>query len=314
MYRIGVDIGGMSVKTGVVDESGKILAVAKTKTDKNPDNAVTNIVSDIEKVIAKVNVKKEEILGIGIGCPGALDVPNGVIVFANNLNWHNVPLCKLLKDKFGLDAKLCNDADAAALAEALYGAGKDYKDSIMLTLGTGVGGGIVINGKLYQGGRMLGTELGHVSLVYDGLRCSCGRKGCIEMYASATALMRQTREAMEKDETSKMWDYCNGDINNVSGLTAFECEKLGDASARQVVDNYCSYLGESVMNFLNMVRPDAVILGGGISAQGKNLTDRIQAYCEKWHYGYVGAPRTEIVTAKLGNDAGIIGAASLFNL
>jgi glucokinase len=179
-------------------------------------------------------------------------------------------------------------------------------------LGTGVGGGIIIDNKLFEGGFSRGAELGHITLFLDGEPCSCGRRGCIEAYASATALIKQTKVAMENDKNSAMWAFVNGDINNVDGRTAFECSKQGDKTAEKIVDTYVYYLAESMLNMFNIFRPEAFILGGGISAQGDYLVNKLKAYCEKFDYGYKRAPRTEIVTAKLGNDAGIIGAAALF--
>jgi glucokinase len=183
----------------------------------------------------------------------------------------------------------------------------------MFTLGTGVGGGIVIDKKLFEGGRSFGAELGHTTLVLDGVPCNCGRSGCIESYISATALIKQTKAAMLKNKNSLMWEFTNGDIDKVDGRTAFECAKKGDKAAITVRDKYVRYLSESIINMLNIFRPDAFILGGGVSAQGKYLTDLVQDYCEKKNYGYLSAPRTEIITAELGNDAGIIGAAALVN-
>ena len=181
----------------------------------------------------------------------------------------------------------------------------------MLTLGTGIGGGIVINKKLYEGHAGMAGELGHIVMVKGGIKCGCGRYGCFEQYASATALIRQTKEAMLNDNTSIMWNYANGDIENVNGITAFACAKKGDKTANIVVDNYVSYLSEGILDYCNIFRPEMVILGGGISKEGEYLTDKIKDYLEKFAYGYKGTPKSEIVTAKLKNGAGIVGAASL---
>jgi glucokinase len=310
MYSIGIDIGGMSIKTGLVKD-GVIIEQNRVKTAKTPKECIIDMVGQINTLLKNNGVSVEQLNGIGIGCPGAVSRETGMVEFLPNLGWEKVPLVEELKNHFDVDVVLSNDANVAALAETMYGCAKDYNTSVMFTLGTGVGGGIVIDNKLFEGGWSRGAELGHATLFLDGEQCTCGRTGCIECYTSATALMKQTREAMLADKNSLMWDYVGGDIEKVDGRTAFECEKKGDKAAKTVVDNYVKYLGESILNMLNIFRPEAFILGGGVSAQGKNLTDRLEAYCEKFDYGYRNAPKTKILIATLGNDAGIIGAAAL---
>ena len=312
MYSIGIDIGGMSIKVGLVND-GAIIEQNRSKTAKTATECIENMINQINTLLVNNNVSLSKLKGIGIGCPGAVSSETGVVEFLPNLGWENVALAHELKKAFNVNIALSNDANVAALAETIYGCAKDYKTSVMFTLGTGVGGGIVIDNKLFEGGWSRGAELGHATLILGGEDCSCGRCGCIECYTSATALIKQTKRAMLGDKTSKMWQYVNGNIDAVDGRTAFECEKLGDKTAKSVVDTYVMYLGESILNMLNIFRPEAFILGGGISAQGKNLTDRLEKYCEKYDYGYKDAPRTKILTATLGNDAGIIGAASLLD-
>ncbi len=311
MYTIGIDIGGMSIKIGVVDDQGVILEQIRFKTAKTSTQCIRDMITNIELLLKNNSLTEKDLRGIGIGCPGAVSRETGDVIFLPNLGWENVPLAKELKNKFNVEVILSNDANVAALGETIYGAAKDYNTVAMFTLGTGVGGGIVIDNKLFEGGWSRGAELGHMTLYLDGLPCSCGRTGCIEKYVSATALMEQTREAMLQNKDSKMWEFVNGDINNVDGRTAFECSKTGDEAACKVVDTYVMYLGESLLNMFNIFRPEAFILGGGVSAQGKYLNDKLKDYCEKFDYGYKNAPRTEILTATLGNDAGIIGAAAL---
>ncbi len=311
MYTIGIDIGGMSVKVGLVDEKGNIIEKNVEKTIPGYQNVVNNMVSQVNRLLKSNNLTIKDIKGIGVGCPGAVSGKKGIIDVLPNLDWENVPLVKLLQDALGVKVVISNDANVAHLAEAVFGVAKNINDSIMLTLGTGVGGGIVINKKLYEGTDSKGAELGHSTLILGGKPCSCGRNGCIETYVSATALMAQTREAMLEDKSSKMWDFVGGDINNVNGRTAFECAKMGDATAEKVVSNYVMYLSESLMNMMNIFRPEMIILGGGVSGQGDYLINRINEYCEKYAYGYHGAPKPEIVIARFGNDAGIIGAAAL---
>ncbi len=313
MFSFGVDIGGMSIKTGLVDEAGKIVSVRRTKTSKDASEDINNIVKDIESIILETKINRSEVKGVGIGCPGAVSSNSGIVDILPNLGWEKVPVVEMLKKATGFDVKISNDANVAALAETVYGSARGYNNVIMFTLGTGVGGGIIIDKKLYEGNDGKGAELGHSTLFLDGKECTCGRRGCIECYVSATALMEQTKEEMLKNKDSYMWSLCEGDINNVSGKTAFDGEAKGDASAKKVVDTYVKYLGESMMNMFNIFRPEAFILGGGVSAQGENLTKRLEEYCEKQNYGYKLSPKVKILTAKLGNDAGIIGAGALFN-
>lgn len=311
MYTIGVDIGGMSIKVGLVDDEGVIVNQSRVKTASTADMVIKNMVKQINDLLESKNLRVSEIRGIGIGAPGAVTGKTGMVNFLPNLGWENVPLVSELKKYFDTEIKISNDANVAALAETIYGVAKNYNSSVMFTLGTGVGGGVVIDKKLFEGESSMGTELGHVTLILGGEPCSCGRSGCIERYTSATALIEQTKTAMLKDKDSLMWKFVDGNIENVDGRTAFECAKQGDECAQKVCDTYVYYLGESILNMLNIFRPEAFILGGGISAQKEYLTDKLKAYCEKFNYGYKSAPKTEILTATLGNDAGIIGAAAL---
>lgn len=310
MYCVGVDIGGMSIKIGVVDSNGKLIKKDRVVTDIA--GGPHKIISDIGKLILSlVDPYDNDFAGVGIGCPGAINSSAGVVDRAFNLNWYKVPLAEELMRMINRHTLVSNDANCAALGETMFGVGRTYKDTIFLTLGTGVGGGIVLGGKLYEGNEGKGAEMGHTVLVVDGEQCTCGRKGCLEAYCSATALIRDTQKAMEKDRSSKMWDYSEGSLDKVSGKTAFECSKLGDKSAIKVVDRYIKYLGEGMLNFANIFRPQAIILGGGICAQGDYLIYKLKDYCKDRNYGFADTPRFDILAAQLGNDAGIIGAAAL---
>lgn len=309
--RIGVDIGGTTIKIGIVEEDGTISAKSVINTEKTADAVIDTLAAAIEKLLSENGLNEHKIKGIGIGCPGSVTAKTGVVEFSGNLHWDKVELVKGLKSRINTEYRLTNDANAAAYGETVYGAAKGFSDVVMFTLGTGVGGGIIIDKKLYEGNESKGGEVGHTLLVMNGEECTCGRKGCIEAYISATALIRDTKRAMTKDASSKMWDYADNDINNVNGRTAFAMEKEGDAAATEVVNNYVAYLSEAIMDYCNIFRPEAFVIGGGISGEGKNLTDRIEAYCEPRFYGFKGTPKVKILTATLGNDAGIIGAAAL---
>ena len=312
MYYLGIDIGGMSIKCGLVSVEGEILYSQAIQTENHPqEEQIKRIARLIFDVLAKNNLTKSQIKGVGIGCPGAIIAGQGIVKTSANLKWTDFPLKDLLSKEIGIPVRVANDADSATLGEAIFGVAKNKSNVILLTLGTGIGGGIVINKKLYEGHAGTAGELGHIVMVKNGLPCGCGRNGCYEQYASATALIRQTKEAMLEDKTSKMWEYANGNIENVNGVTAFACAKQGDKLAQKVVDTYIEYIAEGILDYCNIFRPEMIILGGGISKEGEYLTDKIKDYLEKYNYGYKGTPKAEIVTAKLKNGAGIVGAASL---
>ena len=314
MYVFGVDIGGTGVKSGIVNEKGEIVVKSSIPTDKGHDYRVIvkDIADQLGGLCASSGIKIEEIAGIGVGCPGAIDSAKGVVNYSNNLEWSYVPLVEELGKYFSVPIRVGNDANVAALGETVFGAGRDYHDTVMITLGTGVGGGVVIENRLFEGNGSAGTELGHTVIMTGGELCTCGRRGCLEAYASATALIRDTKVEMRKNPKSAMWDFVGGNIDKVDGRTSFECAKQGDYSAKRVVDNYIEYLGEGLCNFVNIFRPQAIILGGGVCAQGKNLTDPLEKYIETFSYGGDRSPHVELLIASLGNDAGLIGAASLF--
>lgn len=313
MYSVGVDIGGMSIKVGIVDSNGKIISKSVFETTSNAYSCIDKLGETINLLIDNQGLQLSDIKGIGIGCPGSVQKENGFIEILPNLGWEGVSIVELLKNKINLPIEIANDASAAVLGEFVYGQAKGLNDVIMFTLGTGVGGGMILNGKLYEGASSKGGELGHVTLHVDGYECTCGRKGCVETYVSATALIKETKRAMLNDKSSKLWSCCEGDIDRVNGKTAFDCENI-DQTAKSLVETYIKHLSESVLNMLNIFRPQMVVIGGGIGKQGKNLTDRVVEYCEKYHYGYPGALVPKIVPASLGNDAGIIGAAALLNV
>ena len=310
---IGVDVGGMSIKAALVSREGEIIYKSTKKTNCL-EGGPGVLLKDIKDLMLEhiEYAKKNDYLvkGIGFGIPGVVNNAKGTIDYAVNLGVENLNLRDYLSE-LKLPIALSNDANVACLGEERFGAAKDYKNVVMLTLGTGVGSGIVIDDKLFEGNEGKGAELGHDVIVIDGEQCSCGRKGCFECYASASALLRFTRQEMKRNKDSMMWKYCNGDIENVDGLTSFECAKKGDVSANLVVDTYVKYLSEGILNACNVFRPEVVLLGGGISNQDKYLTDKVTKYCADRNYGFKNTPKVEIRVASLKNDAGVIGAACL---
>ena len=310
-YYIGIDLGGTFIKGGIVDDTGRILVKDKvpTESEKGAGRVALNIASLCEKLLESVNMTKNDIVGIGMGVPGMIDSEKGEVVYSNNLNWEHFLIGEETEKLTGLPVKIANDANVAALGETKFGVGKAYQNTVMLTLGTGVGGGIVIDGKLFEGNRSAGAELGHAVIVAGGEQCTCGRKGCLEAYASATALIRDTKRAMQSDKNSKMWEI--GSLDNVTGKTAFDY-KDSDNSAKAVVENYIEKLGVGITNLVNEFRPEAVILGGGVCAQGDNLIKPLEEYVKKEIFAGDKGPKVQILVATLGNDAGLLGAAALW--
>lgn len=309
-YYIGIDLGGMSAKAGIVDEEGVLLNFDRCETSAkdSPEKTAENLANLAERVIANAEISMEQIAAIGIGSPGIVDSKNGVVVCWTNFDWENVPLAQLIQSKIGLPVFVTNDTNAAALGEATYGGGKEYSDSVMLTLGTGIGGGIVIDGILIEGYGSAGSELGHMMIRKRGIKCTCGRCGCFECYASATALKRETCKAMKRDSASLMWMTAKT-LDDVSGRTAFLAAEKGDKAAKKVVKNYIEDLGDGIINIVNLLRPQVIILGGGVSNEGENLIAPLKKYIYKKIYAPVEYVPLEILQATLGNDAGIYGAA-----
>ena len=313
MIAIGIDIGGTSIKGAAVTSEGKVLEVYSMPVEKGePQETTINKLIDItNKYLNEHGYNKDSVKGIGIGVPGAIDSKHGVCSASNNLGWSELPIQKMMEEGTGLPVRITNDANAAALGEARYGAGKEFQNIIMITLGTGVGGGIVIDGKLYEGNEGKGAELGHTLLVLGGHKCTCGRNGCFEQYASATALIRDTKVAMDKNPDSMMWDLFNK-YGKVDGRVAFDAAKAGDKIANEVVDQYVYFLSEGLLNYCNIFRPEAIILSGGIANAGDFLIDKIKLYLKDHIYGFPATPAVDVKVSELGYDSGKIGAAALF--
>jgi glucokinase-like ROK family protein len=310
-YYIGIDLGGTFIKGGIVDDMGNIVLQDKvpTESEKGAGRVATNIANLCKNLLKRVNMSATDIVGIGMGVPGMIDSAKGEVVYSNNLNWKHFFISKEVEKQTGLPVKIANDANVAALGETKFGCGKAYNNTVMLTLGTGVGGGIIIDGKLFEGNRSAGAELGHSVIVAGGEQCTCGRKGCLEAYASATALIRDIKRAMLADKNSKMWEI--GSLDNVTGKTAFDYKDC-DQSAKTVVDSYIEKLGVGITNIANEFRPEAVILGGGVCAQGDNLIKPLQEFVNKEIFAGEKGPQVKILTATLGNSAGLLGAIALY--
>ncbi len=314
MYYLGIDLGGMSIKAGICDDNGNILVkdTCVTVRDEDGDRIIKDMAQLCLKVISDAGLTVDDIEYAGIASPGSADNERGVIIYASTLPFLNYPISEKLSELTGIKKiYIDNDANAAAKGEATYGAAKGYNNSLFVTIGTGVGGGIIINGKVYSGFNFSGAELGHIVIIKDGEECPCGRKGCLESYASATALIQQTKEKMLEDKDSALWRVCNGDIEKVNGKTVFDAMLLNDASAKAVFDKYIEYVASGITSFINIFQPEVLSIGGGISKQGETLIAPIREIVEREQYSRFCDKKTIIKVAELGNDAGIIGAASL---
>lgn len=307
---IGIDLGGMSAKGALlVGDQLKGKSRVETSASDTAEQTALAIASLVLQTAEKANKQLDDIQAIGIGAPGVVDSEHGIIVSWTNFGWKNVRLAALVEKYTGKKTFLLNDANAAALGEAEYGAGKRFSDSVLLTLGTGIGSGIILGGKLFEGFRSAGAEIGHVVIHRDGELCSCGRKGCFERYASASALIRFTRESMRDEPNSALWKYAPT-AERVDGRTVFLALKEGDPVAQRVLDRYVAELGEGIVNVANALRPQAVILGGGISAEGDTLLLPLRNYVYPRLYVSTEYAPFEICCAALGNDAGLYGAAA----
>lgn len=303
---LGVDLGGTNIKAALVDSSGGILATAVRPT-RLPRSAEA-VCDDIAALCGELAARSAlPVRGIGVGCPGTVDDRTGLVRYSNNLNWKNFSMGPYLAQKTGLPVRLVNDANAAALGEAAAGCAKNADSAVILTLGTGVGGGVVLNGRLLTGWTGAGAELGHTVIREGGALCTCGRRGCLEAYASATALVRMTREAMAAHPESAMHR-----LGRVTGRTAFDAAAAGDAAGQQVVEQYIHDLAVGVANLINVFFPEVVGLSGGVANQGESLLEPLRREVEPLVFGHEFAEKkTRIVCCTLGYEAGMIGAALL---
>ena len=312
-YYIGVDIGGTNVKAGVVDENAQLVAHVslKTKAKDGYQSVLKTVKQAIEQATELSGEPIERIKTIGIGCPGSMDSENGVVLYSNNLGWKNAPLAKDLSEYFtGKRIILENDANAAAYGEYLAGAAKGATNAVVLTLGTGVGAGVIINGEIYKGSNNAGGEIGHTVIEVDGAQCTCGRKGCFEAYASATGLVRMTDEMIEKYPTGRLHEMVDRD-GKISARTAFNAAKLGDPEGMEVVSKYIKYLACGITNVINIFQPDILCIGGGVCNEGDNLLKPLKSLVAKEIYSKDSKKNTEIVICTLANEAGMIGSAML---
>ena len=315
MYRIGIDFGGTNIAVGLVDEELKVVRKASLPTKKgerHPDEMVADMATLCRRLVEEQGIDFSKVASIGIASPGVVNSKTGVVEYYCGMEMNHYKMADLLSSL--LDGYrpiyMENDANAAALGEVKAGAAKGANNALMITLGTGVGGGIVIDGKIYSGFNFAAAELGHTVIEKDGVPCACGRKGCWEKYSSASGLIRMTKEKMEERKDSLMWTLCP-EIDKVSGRTAYDAAKKGDEAALEVVAKYQDYLAVGLANMVNIFQPEVLLIGGGVCGEGDYLLTPVNAQVMEEQYAKTSARKTKLAIAALGNDAGIVGAAAL---
>ena len=312
MYYIGLDVGGTTFKAGVVTEDGRIVHkdAMPTGIERPYQEIIADMAALCKKVAADAGIEMSEIKSIGVGVPGLFDNKTGMIPFCTNLGWHDIPFVAEMKKHLDTPVYGDNDATVAGLAESVAGVSAGIRDSVFLTLGTGVGGGIIIDGKPYSGAHGCGSEIGHMMIKMGGELCTCGNYGCFERYASATAIIREARKAIVEYPESSMLAACGGDPEKLNAKIVIDAAKAGDAAAKAVFGGYVQALAVGIINIINMLDPEVIVLGGGVSAAGEFLLDAVREAVKPMVF-FKTMPYARIELAQLGNDAGIIGAAML---
>ena len=314
MYKIGIDLGGTNIAAGIVDENYKIITKGSvpTKANRAPEEIIKDMGALCNDLLKQANLKAADIACAGIATPGTANRDTGVVEYANNLPFVKFPIAAVLQKYLDVKKVLIeNDANAAAKGEAIAGAAKGCNHAVMITLGTGLGGGIIIDKKVYSGFNFAGAELGHMVIEYNGRQCTCGRKGCWEAYSSATGLINMTKDKLAATKDSLMHKMVEENGGEISGKTAFAAARLGDKAATEVVEEYIAYLSCGISNIINIFQPEVLCIGGGVCKEGDYLTGPLMGIIAKEQYTRDNANKTEIKIAALGNDAGIIGAAVL---
>lgn len=312
MVYIGVDLGGTGIKAGVVNEKGEILSKGSTPTliERPYQAIIADIAALCVKAADEAGVLMEDVAAIGVGVPGICDPKTGVIPLCTNLGWRGVPFVEEMHKHIDKPVRVDNDATVAGLAESIAGVSAGSQASVFITLGTGVGGGIIINGRPYSGAHGVGSEIGHMILRMDGEMCTCGNRGCFERYASATAIIRDARRAVQEHPESAIMVRCGGDPEKINAKIVIDCAKEGDAIAKEVFDGYIRGLAHGIVSLINVLDPEVIVLGGGVSAAGQFLLDAVREAVEPLIF-FKTMPHARIELAQLGPDAGIIGAAML---
>lgn len=311
-YYVGVDLGGTNIAAGITDENFNVLIKGSVPTlaQRGPDAITADMAAHVKKLCADIGITIDDVSGVGISAPGTVNPETGVIEYANNINFRDYPMKKVFSELTGIpEDKIAigNDANLAAYGEYVAGAGKGTKSLVMITLGTGVGGGVIIDGKMITGFKFGGAELGHMVIVHNGRKCTCGRRGCFEAYCSATALVKLTKEKFVSESDTLMHEMCDGDVEKVGGKTAFAAMKKGDRAGAEVVSEYIDKLACGIANLINIFQPEILLIGGGVCNEKEHLLNPLFS---KLDHEIYGERQTKVAIAALGSDAGIIGAAA----
>ncbi len=314
-YRIGVDLGGTNIKVGVVNRENEIVAMHSMPTlaQRTWKLIAKDIVKTIHIAAKSAGVELSECEGVGMGTPGTVNVDEGVIVYSGNfLDFEDIPMQKELEDMLNMPVRISNDANCAAMGEFVAGAAKDHDSVVLITLGTGVGTGFVLDNKIFEGGGPGGAEGGHMVIVQGGERCTCGRKGCLEMYASATALVRNSIKAANENPNSLLAKLYKENDNKMNGIIPFKAARANDETGLKIVDDYARFLAVGIVNLVNIIRPQVILISGGISNEKEYLTDKLNYFVNTYSFAGSRIKIPQVSTATLGNKAGIVGAANLF--
>lgn len=317
-YIAGVDLGGTTINTGVVSFDGQRvlgLHTAPTQADRGPKYVVDKIIGMVRESMRIASDEEalddDAIVGIGVGSPGPLDRATGTVIETPNLGWRNFPLRDLIANAVGLPAELDNDANAATIGEWWVGAGKDVESMVGVTLGTGIGGGIVLGGKLYHGASDVAGEIGHMSIDSTGRKCKCGNYGCLEAYASGPAIAARAVEGLQTGEESLLPELVEGELSRITAETVYEGIVAGDAFAREVMRDTAKFLGSGLANLINILNPDMIVISGGVTRAGDHLLEPLRNEVRRRAFR-PAFESCEIVTSELGTSAGVIGAACVF--
>ena len=313
--RIGIDLGGTNIVVGIVTNEGKILIKKSTPTlaSRTALVVIEDMVNLIYKTLEASHISMEDIQLIGIGVPGLVDYKSGIVKECVNIGWENVDLCKILKEKTGKRIFIENDANAAAGGEYLFGIMKNNLNSVFLTLGTGIGGGIILDGKLHRGKNGYAAEIGHMIIGENFYNCACGNNGCFETFASATAIIKYAKKLINQDSQDTLILQKIVDLEDIDAKVIFDCAKQGDELANLVLQRFIKYFAIGICNIVNILDVEMIAIGGGVSAAGEFFMDSLLRDIKKYKL-FKELPVCNIKIATLGNDAGIIGAAMLDRL
>ena len=314
-YYVGLDVGGTTMKAAVVDDAGTVFGTATMSTEahKGQEHGLNQMCATIRKAVEVSKVGIAHVAAIGVATPGTMDIPNGIILDPPNLKpWQNVPVRSHVHGVFNIPTAFQNDANAAAYGEYWVGAGRDVKSMVMFTLGTGIGGGIIIDDKVMEGQHSHGGEVGHmkIQMTPDGRLCGCGRRGCLEAYASATSVVKRAQEALAgQSGDSVLKKLLMATDEELPAKVVFQAADQGDATAKKIVDDTAFYLAVGAMNIMHLIDPDMIVYAGGMTAAGEPFLNRIRRYIHELAFP-VPAAKTIVQYATLGSDAGFIGAAA----